>query len=111
MAQYEFKCKCGKVYTVLDYKNQANHKHPCPDCGAMNEKVISPVTVVLKRGGVGWAKDGYSAERSMADGPEPRGGDRHKRSGKTVVPVRGGFSLEPDKDTSKKKKPMIKVKK
>jgi putative FmdB family regulatory protein len=112
MANYEFECSnCGNVYEVLDPKNQAGKRQPCQECGEMNSKIMSAVNVVLKPGGVGWAKDGYNAERSMADGPEPRTGDRHKRSGKTVVPVRGGFSLEPDKSTAKKKKPMIKVKK
>jgi putative FmdB family regulatory protein len=111
MAQYEFDCKgCGNNYDVIDFKNEAGRRRPCPTCGALNEKVMSAVTAVLKPGGCGWGKDGYAATRSMADGPEPTTGDRHKRSGKMVVPVRG-MSLEPDKSTAKKKKPMIKVKK
>lgn len=112
MANYEYKCeKCNTVYEVLDYKNDANRKRPCPKCNTLNAKTMSAAAIVLKRGGVGWAKDGYNADRSLADGPEPMHGDRHKRSGKTVVPVRGGISLEPDKSTDKKKKPMLKVKK
>jgi putative FmdB family regulatory protein len=111
MANYEYKCeKCNTVYEVLDYKNDANRKRPCPKCKTMNAKTMNAAAIVLKRGGVGWAKDSYNAPRSLADGPEPTAGDRHKRSGKTVVPVRGGLKLEPDKSTDKKKKPMLKVK-
>jgi putative FmdB family regulatory protein len=112
MANYEFKCeKCNTVYEVLDFKNDANRKRPCPECGTMNAKQMSAAAIVLKRGGVGWGKDSYNAPRSMADGPEPVGGDRHKRSGKTVVPVRGKFGLQGEKgEKSGDKKPKLMVK-
>jgi putative FmdB family regulatory protein len=111
MAQYEYKCeKCNHAYEVLDFKNDANCKRPCPVCGTMNAKQMSAAAIVLKRGGVGWSKDSYSATRSMAEGPEPRTGDRHKRSGKTVVPV-SGFGLQGKKGEVKgDKKPKLMVK-
>jgi putative FmdB family regulatory protein len=120
MANYEFECSnCGNVYEVLDPKNRAGKRQPCQECGEMNNKIMSAVSVVLKPGGVGWAKDGYSAKRSLANGPEDiHHGSRHKRSGGTIIPVRGESAgaprrsiLEPNKSTAKKKKPMIKVKK
>jgi putative FmdB family regulatory protein len=111
MAQYEFDCSnCGNNYTVIDPKNRPEKKQACQDCGEMNSKIMSAPTAILRPGGCGWSKDGYAARRSMSDGPEPTTGDRHKRSGKMVVPVRG-MKLEPDKSTAKKKKPMLKVKK
>ena len=108
MANYEFECKCGKVYEYLDLKN-TDKKRACPKCGKLNEKVMSASTFALKAGGVGWGKKGYSGTHSISDGPEGKG-NRHKRSGKTTIPVRGGFSLEGKKgDTTKK--PTIKVQK
>ena len=113
MAIYEFECsKCETEYEALDLFSDTEKLKPCPRCKTMNKKIMSASNFILKSGGCGWHKDnGYNARRSMADGPEPMTGDRHKRSGKTVVPVRGGLTLEPNKDTSKKKKPMIKVQK
>lgn len=112
MAIYEFECSnCSTAYEALDLLSKPEALKPCPKCKTMNKKIMSTTTFVLKQGGCGWAKDGYSRKYSMADGPENKWGDRHKRSGKTVVPVRGGLSLEPDKDHSKKKKPMLKVQK
>jgi len=111
MAIYEYECKCGAVYESLDLTSNPELEKPCPKCKTMNGKIMSATTFVLKQGGCGWSKEGYSRKYSMADGPENRWGDRHKRSGKTVVPVRGGLSLEPNKDNSKKKKPMLKVQK
>jgi hypothetical protein len=123
MACYEFECTgrtgCGNVYDVIDMKNRPGKKRPCPTCGKMNEKHMSGTVNIFVPGGVGWAKDGYSAKRSLANGPEDiHHGSRHKRSGKTIMPVRGESAgaprrsiLEPDKSTANKKKPMIKVKK
>jgi len=112
MAIYEYICeKCSTEYESLDLTNNPELKKPCPKCKFMNGKIMSASNFVLKQEGCGWAKDGYSRKFSSADGPENKWGDRHKRSGKTVVPVRGGFSLEPNKDKSKKKKPMLKVQK
>jgi putative FmdB family regulatory protein len=113
MALYTFKCeKCNHPYDVIDYKNQAGKKHPCPECDHPNTKLMTAANISLKPGGVGWAKDGYAAEKSQAyEGPEPKTGNRHKRSGRTVVPVRGGLSLQGSKGEQKSdKKPTIKVK-
>lgn len=110
MAIYEYNCKCGTVYEMMDLKSNPKAQIRCPVCKTKNIAVTGGrPAVVLKASGCGWAKHGYSRQYSIADGPENPNGDRHKRSGKTVVPVRGGLSIEPDKDKSKKKKPSIKI--
>lgn len=113
MAIYEFVCdECGKEYEFFDEKSDPDAKRPCPECRKMNKKIISAPNHILKDGGCGWAKDGYSRRHSVADGPSDGKGNRFKKSGKTVVPVRNmGLSIEPDKDKSKKKKPTLAVKK
>lgn len=109
MALYEFECKeCGNVYEYLDLTSDPDMQRPCPKCRTQNGKIMSECSVRLGTSGVGWAKDGYARKYSIADGPENTTGSRHKRSGKTTVPVRG-LSIEPNKDNSKKKKPAIKV--
>jgi putative FmdB family regulatory protein len=109
MAIYEYECKACKItFEVLDFKNEGKDK-PCPKCKSLCKKVeISKSNFQLgKNGGVGWHKDGYAARRSVAKSP---GGEREKRGSNRAVPVRQSkYSLEPNKDTSKKKRPKLKV--
>lgn len=113
MPIFEYKCEnCLIVYECLEIHNpNPDLQKPCPKCKRMNGKIMSAPAFILKDEGVGWANKGYNRQYSIADGPERKTGDRHGRSGKTVVPVRGGMSIEPNKDDSKKKKPMLKVQK
>ena len=109
MPIYEFKCdKCKIVYECMAVFVREEWEKPCPKCGKMNDKIISKPTAILKDGGVGWSKDGYSRKHTLADGPDPEHTKRHKSSGRSVVPVRN-VSIEPDKDHSKKKRPKLKV--
>jgi putative FmdB family regulatory protein len=112
MAIYEFLCdECGTEYDYLDPNSDPTKKRPCPKCRKMNKKVMSAPAFHLKDEGCGWASKGYSRRRSVADGPEGDKANRFKKSGKTVVPVRSQYKLEPNKDTTNKKKPKLCVKK
>ncbi len=112
MPIYEYFCDgCETKYEVLDLKARPETEKPCPKCKKMNGKIMSVTTSILADGGVGWEKNGYNRQRSIADGPEGDNTNRFKKSGKTTVPVRNsGFSIEPNKDKSKKKKPSLCVK-
>jgi len=111
MAMYEYECPdCELTFEVIDMKNKGKDK-PCPVCKRLCKKVeISQSNFHLGKTGVGWHKDGYNRPRSIADGPGGEVGTR--TSGKTVIPVRNkNIQIEPDKDTTKKKRPKLKVQK
>jgi hypothetical protein len=70
----------------------------CPWCGKMVSKIMSSSNFHLDNTkGVGWSQDGYNRKGSIFTDRE-------------IKTPKHGISLEPDKDTSKKKKPKIKVK-
>ena len=110
MALYEYECQSCKIsFEVLDLKNEGKDK-PCPKCKSLCKRVeISKSNFRLGKSGVGWHKDGYTKQRSAADGP---GGDKERRGSGNSVPVRQSkYSIEPNKDKSKKKRPKLKIQK
>lgn len=67
MPLYDYRCSACGVEWEETAKITAPATEFCPECGAKTaQRLISKVGFKLKKGGAGWAKDGYAP-------PKPKG--------------------------------------
>ena len=46
MPIYEYQCACGKKFSDLDHIANCSVPKPCPECGAMAQRIISPTKML-----------------------------------------------------------------